>query len=91
MSPFVQVFGRRGDETDHSGWQQALWRSHVDAALDVRRRRSTGRWASRRTRGVHQRAVGGLTDGTGSRSGSPHRGTLPQLSRLGMNVAQKGI
>jgi hypothetical protein len=40
---------------------------------------------------VHERAVGGLTDGTGSRSGNPHRRTLPQLLRFGTNVAQKGF
>jgi hypothetical protein len=35
------------------------------------------RQASRRARGVGQRAVGGLMGGIGSRSGKPHRSTLP--------------
>jgi hypothetical protein len=48
-------------------------------------------WASRRARGVQQRAVGGLMDRIGSRSGKPHRRTLPQLLRFGMNIAQGEI
>src|SRR5215470_1926485 len=47
--------------------------------------------ASRRARGVHQWAVGGLMDGIGSKGGNSHRRTPPQLPRLGMNVAQEGI
>jgi hypothetical protein len=30
-------------------------------------------------------------DGIGSKGGNPHRRTLPQLSRFGMNVASEGI
>jgi len=48
-------------------------------------------WASRRARGVHQRAVGGLMNGIGSRRGRPHGRMLPQLSRFGVNIAKRGF
>ena len=38
--------------------------------------------------GIHQRAVGELMGGTGSRGGKPHGRMLPQLLRFGMNVAK---
>jgi len=43
-----------------------------------------------RARGVHQRAVGGLMDGTGSRGGNRIAQHFTTFA-FGMNVAQKGI
>src|SRR6266478_267837 len=37
----------------------------------------------------HQRAVGELMGGIGSRGGKPHGRMLPQLSRFGVNVAKE--
>ena len=65
--------------------QRALWGLYVGGDLDDGRDASTRRrpcphagearrvqWASRRARGVHHRAVGGLMNGIGSRGGRPH-------------------
>src|SRR5258707_12348218 len=46
-------------------------------------------WTSRRAYGIHQRAVGELMGGIGSKGGKPHGRMFPQLSRFGVNVAKK--
>ena len=82
--------------------QRVLWGSYVGGDLDGGRGASTRRracahagepgrvqWTSRRAYGIHQRSVGELMGGIGSRGGKPHGRMLPQLSRFGMNVAKQ--
>jgi hypothetical protein len=83
------------------GSAASAWGSYVVGDLDGGRGASARRcacahagepgrvqWTSRRAYGIHQRAVGGLMGGIGSRGGKPHGRMLPQLSRFGMNVAK---
>src|SRR5712672_3199404 len=85
-----------------TGWQRVLWGSYVGGDLDGGRGASTRRcacaharepgrvqWTSRRAYGIHQRAVGELMGGIGSKGGKPHGRMLPQLSRFGVNVAKE--
>ncbi|MGB7097393.1 MAG: hypothetical protein WBD95_01310, partial [Xanthobacteraceae bacterium] len=77
-----RFLGRRDDVTLHSLMRPA----------SEKRQGTKSRWVGHPA--VQQALWGlhvGAVDGIGSRAGHPHGRTLPQLSRFGMNVAQKGI
>ena len=94
--------GTKSREVWHPAVQRVLWGSYVGGDLDGGRGASTRRracahagepgrvqWTSRRAYGIHQRAVGELMGGIGSKGGKPHGRMLPQLSRFGVNVAKE--
>jgi hypothetical protein len=94
--------GTKSREVWHPAVQRVLCGSYVGGDLDGGRGASTRRracahagepgrvqWTSRRAYGIHQRSVGELMDGIGSRGGKPHGRMLPRLWRFGMNVAQE--
>src|SRR5258708_7607591 len=77
--------GTKSREVWHPAVQRVLWGSYVGGDLDGGRGASTRRracaharkpgrvqWTSRRAYGIHQRAVGELMGGIGSKGGKPH-------------------